>query len=229
MEGDVSVRVTACSPTSPFAAVGLAACDTDTSAPRNISLVFSVADAASPDGAATATRTLVVTATCDEGSDLCDDGTCAARGLCPSAVLKPTVNTPPRMFLPEDSAARVQVPAGTPYHACTAQETDIVCEAGALAEDDEDGVLDHRVLACPPVACLSRGCPGHEFAIKGVACSRSLLVLQGLSRIRCSIMHALLMQVSKAVASPQTQQLLARCSPCRSLFLTATRPPPQLH
>jgi hypothetical protein len=44
-----------------------------------------------------------------------------------------------------------------------------LCEPGASAWDLEDGNLTPRVLACPPTACLERGCPGHEFAAKGLS------------------------------------------------------------
>ena len=44
-----------------------------------------------------------------------------------------------------------------------------LCDPGAVAFDAEDGNLTAKVLSCPPASCLDRGCPGHEFALKGLS------------------------------------------------------------
>jgi hypothetical protein len=40
--------------------------------------------------------------------------------------------------------------------------------AGATAVDAQSGDITDAVLACPPASCLPLGCPGHEFAAKGL-------------------------------------------------------------
>jgi hypothetical protein len=57
------------------------------------------------------------------------------------------------------------------YGACplgTMPTAELLCEPGAGATHPLQGNLTSRVLACPPAACLSRGCPGHEFDAKGL-------------------------------------------------------------
>ena len=43
-----------------------------------------------------------------------------------------------------------------------------LCELGASANNSKGNNLTSAVLACPPAACLEFGCPGHEFATKGL-------------------------------------------------------------
>jgi hypothetical protein len=45
---------------------------------------------------------------------------------------------------------------------------DAPCELGADATDSSGVDLTAAVLVCPPAECLSIGCPGHQFATKGV-------------------------------------------------------------
>lgn len=61
------------------------------------------------------------------------------------------------------------------YSACAPgllPSEDLLCELGATASSgaagSEAGDLTPRVLSCPPESCLPSGCPGHEFAKKGV-------------------------------------------------------------
>ena len=49
----------------------------------------------------------------------------------------------------------------------------LLCEPGATATHPTQANLTSRVLACPPSSCLSRGCPGHEFATKGLQVNKS--------------------------------------------------------
>ena len=65
----------------------------------------------------------------------------------------------------------LSLPMFTPFDRCppgVAPSESLLCERGAAASDAEDGNLTARVLACPPAACLDRGCPGHEFVTKGL-------------------------------------------------------------
>ena len=43
-----------------------------------------------------------------------------------------------------------------------------LCELGARANNSKGDNLTSSVLACPPASCLEFGCPGHEFATKGL-------------------------------------------------------------
>ena len=57
------------------------------------------------------------------------------------------------------------------YAACAAgvrPTVDALCEPGADAVDGEGANLTAAVLVCPPPSCLSTGCPGHQFAAKGL-------------------------------------------------------------
>lgn len=112
-------------------------------------------------------RTLIISQSCPEGTELCADGSCQVTGFCDGGAAQQEDNTAPGISLPEGTSETVLVVSGQPYKACGEEDTGLLCEQGVLAVDEEDGNLDDRVLSCPPASCLPFGCPGHEFAVKG--------------------------------------------------------------
>lgn len=170
IEGDISSYVTACQPDARFARYGLQACTFSTAAPNNFTVSFAIADSAS-DRSVSAQRSVVVMPQCGPVEVPCINGLCSSGEVClGSAPLQLPSNAAPTLALPPGANQIVYVPHGVPYKACTpamlAQK--LLCEQGMKAQDAEDGMLTPKVLACPPSDCLTYGCPGHEFAAKGV-------------------------------------------------------------
>ncbi|KAK3268689.1 hypothetical protein CYMTET_22821 [Cymbomonas tetramitiformis] len=183
LDGDLTDMILACTPdgtTNRFINKGVTGCSIDTGVPGVYVIAFSVKN--SVRLSATATRTLTVIAACPAGEALCADMvTCSERGVClgglgesavdeePAAVdAVPNVTLRTSLAVP---SAFVDVKQHGTYMACAVgeeEQADVLCEPGATAHDDEDGDLTSKVLACPPESCLSTGCPGHEWASKGL-------------------------------------------------------------
>ncbi|KAK3267920.1 hypothetical protein CYMTET_23548 [Cymbomonas tetramitiformis] len=184
LDGELSALVLACSPdnvVNRFVKKGLTGCGIDPDIPGKYAVVFTVTNSAGLS--ATVTRNVTVLAACPTGEELCSDGvTCSEEGVClgslgeSEAKAEPEVlDTPPNVTLRTSSAvssAYVEVKQHDTYEKCAQGEEDraeVLCEPGASAEDAEDGDLAARLLACPPASCLSYGCPGHEWATKGLS------------------------------------------------------------
>ncbi|KAK3250934.1 hypothetical protein CYMTET_39709 [Cymbomonas tetramitiformis] len=183
LDGELSALVLACSPdnvVNRFVKKGLTGCGIDPDIPGKYVVVFTVTNSAGLS--ATVTRNVTVLATCPTGEELCSDGvTCSEEGVClgtlgeSEAKAEPeATDTPPNVTLRTFSAvdsAYVEVKQHDTYEKCAQGEEDraeVLCEPGASAADAEDGDLAARLLACPPASCLSYGCPGHEWATKGL-------------------------------------------------------------
>lgn len=175
-DGDLSALLDACSPGHRLTTHGLTACSIDTSTLGNYTVQFFLSDATLTISSNIVTRTIVVHPACAESEQLCSDNTCSTGGFCfdgtPTAQAQ---NSPPTLAFSAGDPQAIYVPRGTAYGFCnTTSEAStsaggFLCEAGPAAADEEDGDLTHRVLACPPVQCLSVGCPGHELQTKGLA------------------------------------------------------------
>eukprot|EP00854_Cymbomonas_tetramitiformis_P024449 gene24449-29729_t len=92
---------------------------------------------------------------CDEPEEpICDGGGCTENGLCMSVTLgddDATVaeDTPPVITLV--GQATLEVAQGEPYTKCSeASGLADVCDKGATAVDEADGILDSQILACSP-------------------------------------------------------------------------------
>eukprot|EP00854_Cymbomonas_tetramitiformis_P008806 gene8806-10440_t len=144
---------------------------------RHVAVVFNSAGAAAP----AVVRNVTVEPHCPPGESLCLSGVgCSTQGVCVEDLVAsrspedaPPENAAPAIALRVNEAAGsyVSVAQYSEYSQCAAGSEPTAaspCESGATAMDDEDGDLTGSVLACPPAACLDVGCPGHEFATKGV-------------------------------------------------------------
>eukprot|EP00798_Chlamydomonas_sp_ICE-L_P009233 gene9233-16381_t len=108
------------------------------------------------------------------------DATALATGTVPKpefasdGSLVSSTNTQPKLALVQGSNSEseiVSVRQFKLYGACLEGKdgsSDVLCERGAAAFDEQDGDLTFKVLACPPADCLDAGCPGHEFINKGI-------------------------------------------------------------
>jgi hypothetical protein len=187
-DGVLTSRVEACSNATRtyfFKDVGVAGCGVDTMVPGQYNVTFSVTS--SSGATAYAVRTLVVAAKCAPSEVLCADRvSCSQAGVCledlqqkaaggPDALLQePAVDAAPNITLL--GAPVLKAVVGVRQHSVYARcafgqqpTAEVLCEPGAAAMDAEDGNLTARVLACPPASCMDRGCPGHEFASKGLS------------------------------------------------------------
>ncbi|KAK3289149.1 hypothetical protein CYMTET_3420 [Cymbomonas tetramitiformis] len=184
LEGDLMAYVTACSldgTTNRFAFKGVSGCGVHTGVAGLYTLVFSVVNSAGVG--ASAERNVTVLAPCPVGEALCLSGiTCSTQGLCMDDLDRrvsetsdaqgneqPTVKLVMTTAVP---APFVEVPQHQRYVSCAEEETvhaEVLCEPGATASDAEDGDLSAQVLSCPPASCIEVGCPGHEWAAKGLA------------------------------------------------------------
>lgn len=182
VDGDLTIHIDACTPGHRFTTQGLSSCSLDTTVLGNHSIPFFLSDTSLAVTSSIATRTIIVHPLCPSEEELCADLSCSASGYCfGSTVAERKENTSPQLHLRTGEQARVYVPRGTQYSYCntTSDVTDPMagsdttvgrlCEKGPVAFDEEDGLIAHRVLACPPPECLSFGCPGHELQTKGLA------------------------------------------------------------
>ncbi|KAK3252741.1 hypothetical protein CYMTET_37988 [Cymbomonas tetramitiformis] len=187
MDGVLDSEVLACSPDGvsyKWVNKGVEACHVDTDIPGVYSIRYEVK--ASSGLRAYVSRNVTVVAACPTGEFVCTEqvscsqgGTCLANleGGVESALAaeeEPT-DAPPTLQLRRGSAqaasADLTVRQHAAYAACeegAEPQAEAPCELGAEAWDDDDGDLTLRVLSCPPENCLASGCPGHEFAVKGV-------------------------------------------------------------
>ncbi|KAK3233264.1 hypothetical protein CYMTET_56422 [Cymbomonas tetramitiformis] len=180
LDGDLTARVLACSPdglVNRFANVGVRGCAVDTSTPGVYTVTFSVANSASL--LSSVERNVTVIATCPMTESLCSDGiSCSKQGVCMGDLdntgldsnANVVINSPPTIELLA-STTFVEVRQHQVYAACVegdAKNAEVECEPGVAAYDTEDGDLSSQVLVCPPSSCIAVGCPGHEWAIKGL-------------------------------------------------------------
>ncbi|KAK3233701.1 hypothetical protein CYMTET_56024 [Cymbomonas tetramitiformis] len=181
LDGDLSARVLACSPdgvTQRFSSKGVAGCAIDTSAPGVYTVEFSVENSAGLT--ARAFRNVTVVPACPVGESLCPSGLqCSFNGVCMDGLDSPEpeapVDHPPTVTLAmtaQVASAFVEVKQHARYAACREEDegsgAPTLCEPGAVANDTEDGDLSAAVLSCPPISCRHLGCPGHEWAAKGI-------------------------------------------------------------
>ncbi|KAK3237339.1 hypothetical protein CYMTET_52578, partial [Cymbomonas tetramitiformis] len=179
LDRDLTARVLACSPdgiTAQFANAGVSVCGVDTHTPGVYAVNFSVSNSLGLVGVAS--RHVTVTTACPVGEVLCSNGLeCSVQGVCLGDLTGKEeevvqVDTPPSVVLLTTLAvpkAMVEVKQHQVYAACApGQPVDDLCEPGAVAYDQEDGDLSASLLACPPASCLDIGCPGHEWAKKGL-------------------------------------------------------------
>ncbi|KAK3262721.1 hypothetical protein CYMTET_28429, partial [Cymbomonas tetramitiformis] len=183
-DGDLTAQVRACSRDGgnsgrKFADAGLAPCQLDTSTPGQTNISFTVRN--SVGVVLEAVRLLVVTPQCPAWEKQCSShGSCSTQGVCVEDLAGPEVDSEPvtvdaapvvTLIVTDVVGAFVAVGRNNPYAACTAGETPSearLCEPGVMAVDDNDGDVTNKVLSCPPQECLEVGCPGHEFAVKGI-------------------------------------------------------------
>ena len=182
VDGDLTPRVDACTPGHRFATHGLSACLIDTGILGNHSLTFFLSGPNLAVTSTTATRTLVVHPACSSSEHVCADHSCSSSGFCfGSQTAARADNAPPQLQFNAGEQSTVYIPHGTSYSFCNttldlsdpqaagSTPAGRLCESGPVAFDEEDGILSHRVLACPPAHCLLLGCPGHELRTKGLA------------------------------------------------------------
>ncbi|KAK3274238.1 hypothetical protein CYMTET_17570 [Cymbomonas tetramitiformis] len=183
LEGDLGALVLACSPDGErnrFEQRGVGGCSLDTGVAGVYPLTFEVFNSAGA-AAPAVVRNVTVEPHCPPGESLCLSGVgCSTQGVCVEDLVAsrspedaPPENAAPAIALRVNEAAGsyVSVAQYSEYSQCAAGSEPTAaspCESGATAMDDEDGDLTGSVLACPPAACLDVGCPGHEFATKGV-------------------------------------------------------------
>ncbi|KAK3288012.1 hypothetical protein CYMTET_4499, partial [Cymbomonas tetramitiformis] len=181
LDGDLSARVLACSldgVTQRFSSQGVTGCAIDTNTPGVYTVEFFVENSAGRS--ARAYRNVTVAAACPVGEALCPNGVqCSFSGVCMDGLDSPKpeapVDHPPTVTLattPQVATAFVDVKQHALYVACgggnEAGGVQALCEPGATAADEEDGDLSASVLSCPPDSCREIGCPGHEWAAKGI-------------------------------------------------------------
>ncbi|KAK3270208.1 hypothetical protein CYMTET_21381 [Cymbomonas tetramitiformis] len=180
LDGDLTARVLACSPdglVNRFANVGVRGCAVDTSTPGVYTVTFSVANSASL--VSSVERNVTVIATCPITESLCSDGiSCSKQGVCMRDLDNTGLDSNANVVL--DSPPTIELLASTTfvevrqhqvYAACAERDAgnaEVECEPGVAAYDTEDGDLSSQVLVCPPSSCIAVGCPGHEWAIKGL-------------------------------------------------------------
>ena len=182
VDGDLTPRIDACTPGYRFATHGLSACLIDTGILGNHSLTFFLSTPTLTVTSTTATRTLVVHPACPSSEQLCADHSCSSSGFCfGSTTAARADNAPPQLQFNAGEQSTVYVPRGTSYSFCNttldlsdplaagSTPAGRLCESGPVAFDEEDGILSHRVLACPPADCVFFGCPGHELRSMGLA------------------------------------------------------------
>jgi hypothetical protein len=125
-----------------------------------------------------------VTPVCSAGERLCADGlTCSLAGACTLDLAldaqlsqvneEDNAETPPALTLraAPGLSRYMEVRRFSVFAACAPgvmPKEDAPCELGADATDFSGVDLSPAVLACPPVECLTTGCPGHQFAAKGL-------------------------------------------------------------
>ncbi|KAK3276613.1 hypothetical protein CYMTET_15331 [Cymbomonas tetramitiformis] len=179
-DGVLDQEVLACSPDGvsyKFVKKGVEACEVDTTRPGEYEVHFEVYD--SLGARASISRHVTVLDECSVGEHLCanDPTVCSAAGICISDMEAPESpemeDEAPVIWLVNNSVlpAFLDVRQGVAYMACAPSQVPkegALCEAGAEAWDHENGNLTARVLSCPPQDCQDVGCPGHEFASKGV-------------------------------------------------------------
>lgn len=155
-------------------------------APGEYTLTLSVRD--SRGSAAAANFTLRVSPACATPERLCPDlASCSVGGACvgadgiggggggASSLLGASPEpTAPSISLVSSAAygTAVTVRRFSSLAACApgAQPSaDAPCDPGATAAEADGTDITYRVLSCPPEDCLPFGCPGHEFATKGLA------------------------------------------------------------
>lgn len=185
VDGDLSTYIDACTTGLRFNRYGLRGCALDVHTPGNYSLSFFLSQALSlPSNAVR--RTIVVHPACPLGEAPCRDlSTCSTSGFCfdglATALAQP--NTPPTLYLRSNEPSTVYIPRGTVYDVCargsqsvtgleSAATSASLCESGPVTYDSNGGYITERVLACPPTACLTFGCPGarRQLAASGSMC-----------------------------------------------------------
>jgi len=173
-DGDLTTRVTACG--GRWSTRGVGACAVNTSLPGRYTVRYVVTDSGGVE--ASANRTVEVSPVCSAGERLCADGvTCSVAGAC---TLDLTLDTQLDQVNEEDNAEKpptltlrtaaalsryVEVRRFGAFAACApgvGPTEEALCEPGADAVDHTGVNLTAAVLACPPVECLSTGCPGHQ-------------------------------------------------------------------
>ena len=174
-DGDLSALVDACSPGHRLSTHGLTACSVDTSTLGNYTVSFFLSASTLSISSNVVSRTVVVHPACPESEQLCSDNTCSMGGFCFDGTrTEQKENVAPTLSFSLGDAQAVYIPRGTPYGFCNSASdpsitAGLLCDSGPVASDEEDGDITYRVLACPPVQCLSVGCPGHELGTKGLA------------------------------------------------------------
>ncbi|KAK3235730.1 hypothetical protein CYMTET_54090 [Cymbomonas tetramitiformis] len=182
VDGNLDDQVLACSPDGTsykYVNKGVEACKVDTGTPGVYSVVYEVYS--SRGVVARVQRNVTVEITCSTGESPCASRvTCSEGGACLEDLeegvresRQDVVDEPPSLWLVNTTLLPVylSLKQHSAYAACAPGQSpkeDSLCELGAEADDAEGGNLTARVLSCPPESCLDTGCPGHEFATKGI-------------------------------------------------------------
>lgn len=103
-------------------------------------------------------------------------GGCGIGGVCLSVPGRIGANTAPRLTLNTTILGPTyNLTYGTSYTACAAGARPTLakpCEPGCSADDQQDGNLTSKVVACPSAGCRNSSllCPGKAFNETGRSC-----------------------------------------------------------
>eukprot|EP00892_Ulva_mutabilis_P002638 jgi/Ulvmu1/12375/UM009_0021.1 len=231
VEGDVSAAVHACHEGLEFQRVGLRGCGINTNIIGETRLQFSVRHGS---GTVAVTRVLWVVPVCTGGEALCGDRSCSISQLCPDGGgprREAEANAAPLLQLrPVTSAGGgdvAPVPRGWRYAVCsgalpTQQKP---CETGAVAYDHQGRDISHKILACPPDACMPYGCPGHELSRKGIGACGADTATASVDTLLTIELVVLDDQVPPAVT--RASRVLRVASPCGPQQLYCPDLPPE--
>jgi hypothetical protein len=176
VDGDLTGSLMACG--QSYAEKGIQACKVLTDTEGTYVITFTVTNSQTPPlvNAVPVTRTITVLKACKPPTVLCNDQeSCSDEaGICKADILAGGIDTeekevdePPVMTLRTDAFLKKQVTVRRfqPYEWCIGDQVPsekVPCELGVVVMDKEEGNLTEHALICPPVACLSVGCPDHK-------------------------------------------------------------------